>query len=148
MKDYHTTNSHYLTYTFLFKWLGECIFWTWKWKAFAPITWGPSGLGWKCFALAVRTSSMLPIMIHSLWSSCMAHLMTHSPHGRIFGHSCSNHRHTFSGASFLTWDCERGGMHHLDNAAPWPSLPLSFERGGNTCLTSRPVVSLSRLLCE
>ena len=27
-KDYYTTNSHYLTYTFLFKRLGECTFWT------------------------------------------------------------------------------------------------------------------------
>ena len=28
MKDGYTTNSHYLTYTFLFKRLGECTFWT------------------------------------------------------------------------------------------------------------------------
>ena len=28
-----TTNSHYLTYTFLLKWLGECTFWAWEWKA-------------------------------------------------------------------------------------------------------------------
>ena len=28
MKDDYTTNSHYLTYTFLFKRLGECTFWT------------------------------------------------------------------------------------------------------------------------
>ena len=32
MKDDYTTNSHNLTYTFLFKGLGECTFWTWKWK--------------------------------------------------------------------------------------------------------------------
>ena len=25
-------NSHYLTYTFIFKRLGECTFWTWEWK--------------------------------------------------------------------------------------------------------------------
>ena len=28
MKDDHTINSHYLTYTFLFKRLGECTSWT------------------------------------------------------------------------------------------------------------------------
>ena len=27
-----TTNSYYLTYTFLFERLGECTFWTWEWK--------------------------------------------------------------------------------------------------------------------
>ena len=26
MEDYHTTNSHYITYTFLLKRLGECTF--------------------------------------------------------------------------------------------------------------------------
>ena len=31
MKDGYTTNSHYLTYTFLFKRSGECTFWTWEW---------------------------------------------------------------------------------------------------------------------
>ena len=31
MKDY-TTNSRYLTYTFLFKGLGECTVWVWEWK--------------------------------------------------------------------------------------------------------------------
>ena len=33
IKDYCTTNSHYLPYTFLFERLGECTtFWTWKWN--------------------------------------------------------------------------------------------------------------------
>ena len=32
MKDDYTTNSHYLTYTFLFKRLGGSTFWTWEWK--------------------------------------------------------------------------------------------------------------------
>ena len=31
-KDYQTVNSHYPAYTFLFKRLGECTFWTWEWK--------------------------------------------------------------------------------------------------------------------
>ena len=31
MKDYYTTNSHYLTYTFLFELFWECNFWTWEW---------------------------------------------------------------------------------------------------------------------
>ena len=30
--DYAYTDSHCLTYTFLFKRLGECTFWTWEWK--------------------------------------------------------------------------------------------------------------------
>ena len=32
MQDYYTSNSHYLTYTLLFKRLWECTFWTWEWK--------------------------------------------------------------------------------------------------------------------
>ena len=31
-KDDYCTNSHYLTYTFLFERLGKCTFWTWEWK--------------------------------------------------------------------------------------------------------------------
>ena len=30
MTDYYTTNSHYLTHTFLVKTVGECTFWTWE----------------------------------------------------------------------------------------------------------------------
>ena len=30
LKDDYTTSSHYLTYTFLFKRLGECTFGTWE----------------------------------------------------------------------------------------------------------------------
>ena len=30
MKDDYSTNSHYLTYTFIVKRLGECTFWTWE----------------------------------------------------------------------------------------------------------------------
>ena len=32
LKDDSCTSSHYLTYTFLFKRLGECTFWAWDWK--------------------------------------------------------------------------------------------------------------------
>ena len=32
MNDYYTDNSHYRTYTFLFKRLGECTILTWEWK--------------------------------------------------------------------------------------------------------------------
>ena len=32
MKDDYTTNSRNITYTFLFKRLGEYTFWTWEWK--------------------------------------------------------------------------------------------------------------------
>ena len=32
MKHGHTTNSHYLTYTFLFKMFWEFTFGTWEWK--------------------------------------------------------------------------------------------------------------------
>ena len=32
MEDYYTTNSHYPAYTFLFKRMGECTFWTWRVK--------------------------------------------------------------------------------------------------------------------
>ena len=32
MNDDHATNSHYLTYTFPFKRLGGCTFWTWELK--------------------------------------------------------------------------------------------------------------------
>ena len=32
MKDDHSANSHYLTYTLLFRKVGECTFWTWEWK--------------------------------------------------------------------------------------------------------------------
>ena len=35
MKDDCTTNSHHITYTFLFKRLGECTFWTCEWKGYA-----------------------------------------------------------------------------------------------------------------
>ena len=34
LKDDHTNNSHYLTYTFLFKRLGERTLWTWEWKGY------------------------------------------------------------------------------------------------------------------
>ena len=32
LKDDSCTSSHYLTYTFLLKRLGECTFWAWDWK--------------------------------------------------------------------------------------------------------------------
>ena len=32
LKDDSCTSSHYLTYTFLLKRLGECTFWAWEWK--------------------------------------------------------------------------------------------------------------------
>ena len=32
MKDEYTTNSHYLTHTFLFERLGECTFRIWEWR--------------------------------------------------------------------------------------------------------------------
>ena len=32
--DDYTTNSHYITYSFLYKRLGECTSWTWKWKGY------------------------------------------------------------------------------------------------------------------
>ena len=32
MKDHYTADSHYIVYTFFFKWLGEYTFWTWEWK--------------------------------------------------------------------------------------------------------------------
>ena len=32
MKDDYTTNSHCITYAFLFIRLGECTFWTWEWN--------------------------------------------------------------------------------------------------------------------
>ena len=31
------TNSHYLTYAFLFESLGECTFWTWEWKGLSRV---------------------------------------------------------------------------------------------------------------
>ena len=33
IKNDYTTNSHYLTYTFIFKGLRECTFWNWGWKS-------------------------------------------------------------------------------------------------------------------
>ena len=34
LKDDSCTSSHYLTYTFLLKKLGECTFWAWDWKGY------------------------------------------------------------------------------------------------------------------
>ena len=33
MKDDHTTNSHYLTYTFILEGLGKCTFWAWEYPS-------------------------------------------------------------------------------------------------------------------
>ena len=33
MRDDYYQFSHFLPYTFLFKTLGECAFWTWEWKS-------------------------------------------------------------------------------------------------------------------
>ena len=35
MTDDYATNSHYLTYAFLSKRLGECTFWVWEWKGWS-----------------------------------------------------------------------------------------------------------------
>ena len=32
LKDEYCTYSHFITYTFLLKMLGECTFWAWEWK--------------------------------------------------------------------------------------------------------------------
>ena len=40
LKDDSCTSSHYLTYTFLLKRLGECTFWTWEWRGEFSLCWG------------------------------------------------------------------------------------------------------------
>ena len=45
MKDDYTINSHYLTYTFLFKRLGECTFWTYGSERVKMHEWPKRGRG-------------------------------------------------------------------------------------------------------
>ena len=50
MKDDYTVNSHYLTYTFLFKRLGECPFWTYGSERVKSCTWISSPLFYSTIA--------------------------------------------------------------------------------------------------
>ena len=72
LKDDSCTSSHYLTYTFLFKRMGECTFWAWDWKghpfhSWAQKVYSPNLSKSDCMSDVARICSIITFHLSKLW---------------------------------------------------------------------------------